>query len=45
MRDAGVHPVLIEQHMELLMDAMGVTTTTADNMTNRTNLLAHVKSM
>ena len=39
------HLVLVDQHMVLLTDAAGVTSTAANTMTMMNNLLVHAKSM
>jgi hypothetical protein len=41
----GYHPVLVEQHMELLMEAAGVTSSTAGTLTTTAELLDHAKAM
>ena len=41
----GYHPVLVEQHMNVLMAKAGVTSTAADTMTTRTDLLADAEAM
>jgi hypothetical protein len=41
----GYHPVLVEQHMEVLIAEAGVTSATADTMTTMAELLAHAKAM
>ena len=41
----GCRLVLVEQHTKLLMDTSERAATTADTMTNTTNLLAHGKPM
>ena len=41
----GYHPVLVEQYMALLMEAVGVMATTADILTITTDLLGDMKGM
>ena len=41
----GYPPVLVEQHMTLLMEAAGMAADTADTMTTTTDLLAHAKAV
>ena len=41
----GYHPVLVEQHMDVLMAEAGVTLATAGTMTTTTKLLAHTETI
>ena len=40
---SGYHPVLVEQHMDVLMTKAGVTAATTGTLTTTTELLSHAE--